>query len=57
MKFSKSCISYEPILYPTREVHCYNFVAPYLIVNHLSGTISKETIVEVGKICYIGDKS
>ena len=41
MKFSKSCISYEPILYPTREVHCYNFVAPYLIVNHLSGTISK----------------
>ena len=27
MKFYKDCISYEQILYPTREVHCYNFVA------------------------------
>ena len=49
MKFSKGCISYELTLHPTREVHCYNFVASELKVNHSSGTINKSTISKVGK--------
>ena len=44
MKFCEVCISYELTLDLPREVHCYNFVASQLIVNHSSGTINKSTI-------------